>query len=319
MRHDLARAVERGAGWRARHEAALDDLASAVRRQFEAWALSPAEADIAGLMLKGVSLRDIARLRHTSETTIRQQAQGIYRKSGLSGRSRARRLLPGVAVRGAPGRGPRLDLVDRRLRSAARRGSSGPGGRCGGGPAAARGRGAARGCGRRRRRRPWCGAGCAGRTRPRSGSGSSRCQSSGSPGRATASSAGRRRAAGCAGARPSASRNSGMSRSSIRYSTVIEIGPLRGLRSTPTCGSVQRLSGSRSSSARAGSGSRSPTAPAASIARRGDEQRLRRPVAPRRRCPRASCRAPCRRRPRSDRARAPGRPPSAGSRAARWC
>lgn len=87
MRHDLARAVERDAGWRARHEAALDDLASAVRRQFEAWALSPAEADIAGLMLKGASLRDIARLRHTSETTIRQQAQGIYRKSGLSGRS----------------------------------------------------------------------------------------------------------------------------------------------------------------------------------------------------------------------------------------
>ena len=56
-------------------------------KSIRAWALSPAEADIAGLMLKGASLRDIARLRHTSETTIRQQAQGIYRKSGLSGRS----------------------------------------------------------------------------------------------------------------------------------------------------------------------------------------------------------------------------------------
>ena len=38
-------------------------------------------------MLKGVALRDIARLRQTSETTIRQQAQGVYRKSGLSGRA----------------------------------------------------------------------------------------------------------------------------------------------------------------------------------------------------------------------------------------
>ena len=34
----------------------------------------------------------------------------------------------------------------------------------------------------------------------------------------------------------------------------------------PTCGSFQRSSGSRLSSARAGSGNRSPTAPAASIA-----------------------------------------------------
>ena len=38
-------------------------------------------------MLKGVSARDIAHLRRTSEVTIRQQAQGVYRKSGLSGRA----------------------------------------------------------------------------------------------------------------------------------------------------------------------------------------------------------------------------------------
>lgn len=87
MRQDLARAVEEGADWRARHGSALDDVAEAIRRQFDAWDLTPAEADIAGLMLKGVGLRDIARLRHTSETTIRQQAQGVYRKSGLSGRA----------------------------------------------------------------------------------------------------------------------------------------------------------------------------------------------------------------------------------------
>ena len=48
--------------------------------------LTPAEADIAGLLLKGVSLHDIAVLRHTSDATIRQQAQSVYRKSGLAGR-----------------------------------------------------------------------------------------------------------------------------------------------------------------------------------------------------------------------------------------
>ena len=48
---------------------------------------TPAEGDIAGLLLKGVPLGEIARLRRTSQTTIRQQAQAVYRKSGLSGRA----------------------------------------------------------------------------------------------------------------------------------------------------------------------------------------------------------------------------------------
>ena len=87
MRQDLARAVELGAGWRARNGPALDDVADAIRRQFDAWGLTPAESDIAGLLLKGVGTRDIARLRQTSETTIRQQAQSVYRKSGLGGRA----------------------------------------------------------------------------------------------------------------------------------------------------------------------------------------------------------------------------------------
>jgi DNA-binding CsgD family transcriptional regulator len=86
LRADLARAVALGEAWRAGNRAALDDLAAAIRDQFEAWSLTPAEADIAGLLLKGVSLRDIAVLRRTSDATIRQQAQSVYRKSGLAGR-----------------------------------------------------------------------------------------------------------------------------------------------------------------------------------------------------------------------------------------
>jgi DNA-binding CsgD family transcriptional regulator len=86
LRRDLARAVAEGAGWRAANGGTLDSLATAIGRQFDAWSLTGAERDIAGLMLKGVSLRDIAGLRHTSESTIRQQAQSIYQKSGLAGR-----------------------------------------------------------------------------------------------------------------------------------------------------------------------------------------------------------------------------------------
>ena len=87
LRQDLDRAVALGEAWRAESSAALDDLSAAILRQFGAWSLTPAEADIAGLMLKGVALRDIAQLRRTSEITIRQQAQSIYRKSGLAGRA----------------------------------------------------------------------------------------------------------------------------------------------------------------------------------------------------------------------------------------
>jgi DNA-binding CsgD family transcriptional regulator len=87
MRADLARAVALGREWREASQAELADLGAAIERQFEAWSLTPAEPDIAGLMLKGVPLRDIAELRHTSDSTIRQQAQAIYRKSGLAGRA----------------------------------------------------------------------------------------------------------------------------------------------------------------------------------------------------------------------------------------
>jgi DNA-binding NarL/FixJ family response regulator len=87
MREDIDRAVAMGREWREASRAELADLGLAIGRQFDEWALTPAEADIAGLMLKGVAQRDIARLRRTSETTIRQQAQSVYRKSGLAGRA----------------------------------------------------------------------------------------------------------------------------------------------------------------------------------------------------------------------------------------
>jgi DNA-binding NarL/FixJ family response regulator len=83
----VGRASDEGRAWRAQSRRFLDGLSRAVEAQFEAWALTPAEADVAGLLLKGASLREIALLRRTAEATIRQQAQNIYRKSGLSNRS----------------------------------------------------------------------------------------------------------------------------------------------------------------------------------------------------------------------------------------
>jgi DNA-binding CsgD family transcriptional regulator len=84
---EMRQVSEAAAGWRRRSRRLLDGLSEAVAAQFRDWGLTPAEADIAGLMLKGLPLADIAALRRTSEATIRQQAQAIYRKSGLANRS----------------------------------------------------------------------------------------------------------------------------------------------------------------------------------------------------------------------------------------
>ncbi len=83
----LALESAEAAHWRARSQRLYDDLSGAITDEFAQWALTPAESEIAGLLLKGLSLRDIAVLRRTSERTIRQQAQGIYRKSGMANRT----------------------------------------------------------------------------------------------------------------------------------------------------------------------------------------------------------------------------------------
>jgi DNA-binding NarL/FixJ family response regulator len=85
--NDLARARAEGDRWRETARAHVDGLGRAIKEQFDAWALTEGEADIAGLMLKGLSHKEIARLRLTSETTVRQQAAAIYRKSGLASRA----------------------------------------------------------------------------------------------------------------------------------------------------------------------------------------------------------------------------------------
>jgi DNA-binding NarL/FixJ family response regulator len=58
----------------------------AIRHQFEAWSLTASEQQVAMLLLKGLSLKEIAAVRETREKTVRQQASNIYAKSGLEGR-----------------------------------------------------------------------------------------------------------------------------------------------------------------------------------------------------------------------------------------
>jgi DNA-binding NarL/FixJ family response regulator len=65
----------------------LRELGAAIRAQFEAWRLTPAEQEVGLLLLKGFSHKEIARLRNATESTIRQQAASIYQKANLNGRA----------------------------------------------------------------------------------------------------------------------------------------------------------------------------------------------------------------------------------------
>ncbi|OED49343.1 hypothetical protein AB838_07500 [Rhodobacteraceae bacterium (ex Bugula neritina AB1)] len=65
----------------------LDGLSLHINLQFHRWQLTPAEKDVALLLLKGFSMREIAEFRHISERTARQQATTIYAKAEVSGRA----------------------------------------------------------------------------------------------------------------------------------------------------------------------------------------------------------------------------------------
>jgi DNA-binding CsgD family transcriptional regulator len=84
---DLELARAEGQAWRENAEGYLSGLGEEIEKQFEKWQLTAAEREVGLLMLKGFSHRELARLRGTTEATVRHQAQAIYQKSGLPGRS----------------------------------------------------------------------------------------------------------------------------------------------------------------------------------------------------------------------------------------
>lgn len=61
-------------------------LGDVVKQQFSEWVLTGSETEVGWLLLKGLSLKEIAIVRNTQEKTVRQQASSIYKKSGVSGR-----------------------------------------------------------------------------------------------------------------------------------------------------------------------------------------------------------------------------------------
>ena len=62
-------------------------FAELMEQRFAEWGLTPSERDVAWFTIKGLSLAEIARMRGTSEGTVKSHSNAIYRKAQVSGRT----------------------------------------------------------------------------------------------------------------------------------------------------------------------------------------------------------------------------------------
>lgn len=94
LKHKLAKEIsdfsefkKESDAWRSEAKKYLDGLSNAIDLQLTKWNLSASEKEVAFLLLKGLSLKEIATSRNTSEKTARVQSSAVYAKAGLAGRS----------------------------------------------------------------------------------------------------------------------------------------------------------------------------------------------------------------------------------------
>jgi DNA-binding CsgD family transcriptional regulator len=73
--------------WRMQNAKLIHGLSQSIQDQMIQWGLTPAEQEVTLLVLKGLTFKEIADIRATSEKTTRQQAMTIYQKSKLPGRA----------------------------------------------------------------------------------------------------------------------------------------------------------------------------------------------------------------------------------------
>ena len=65
---------------------ASGEFAGVIEELFVSWQLTPAERDVAMLLVKGLSFGGIAAARNAKEGTVKAQANAIYRKAKVSSR-----------------------------------------------------------------------------------------------------------------------------------------------------------------------------------------------------------------------------------------
>jgi len=73
--------------FRASLKAASGELLAVMEAQFKEWGLSPSEWEVALLLIKGLSVQEIADIRQSQPGTVKSQSNAVYRKADLAGRS----------------------------------------------------------------------------------------------------------------------------------------------------------------------------------------------------------------------------------------
>ncbi len=87
LKGDLDRVHREKEQWKQETHQLLAGLSQKIEGQFSQWDLTPAEQEVGFLLLKGISLKEIADIRNTKLKTVQQQSQSIYQKTGLASRS----------------------------------------------------------------------------------------------------------------------------------------------------------------------------------------------------------------------------------------
>ena len=85
--HSLETVRSEARHWKQEASHFLEGLGNSIDNQFSRWNLSKTEKEVALLVLKGLSLRQVAKVRKVSEKTVKEQCHSIYSKSHLTGRA----------------------------------------------------------------------------------------------------------------------------------------------------------------------------------------------------------------------------------------
>jgi DNA-binding CsgD family transcriptional regulator len=99
----LARVVRRNRVVEGRLREVSNAFAEMLEERFGQWGLTPSERDVAWFTIKGLTIAEIARLRQTSEGTVKAQSNAIYRKAGVGSRAQLLSLFIEDLIEGAPG------------------------------------------------------------------------------------------------------------------------------------------------------------------------------------------------------------------------
>ena len=87
LKKQIDRHMRNAEEWQSEARKLVQGLGELINQQFTQWKLTRAEREVAFLLLKGFTFKDISAMRKTGEKTVRQQAAQIYAKAGLAGRA----------------------------------------------------------------------------------------------------------------------------------------------------------------------------------------------------------------------------------------